>query len=169
MSQVKLTKTQIQLLTLLSKGAPLVDCAIDGRTFSFETVLTLQRRRLVEEDISDRGAYGTPEFYASPRKYVITEKGKTVLTKGGLVPKKLSKRQKEVLLDCAQGLNIILEKRDGWAWHYQGERTVDTLTISILSKQGFLRKLDPDQDNRVLGSGYTITEKGLALVSQDAS
>lgn len=169
MAQTKLTKTQLQLLELLAKGSTLVDCKINERTFSFETILLLQRRRLIDEDVAGRGNYGDSGYFDLPRRYFITDRGRAVLAKGGLVPQKLSARQREVLLDGAGGLEIILEKRDDIRWYYQGDKAVDTLTISILCKQGYLRKLQSDQDNRVLGSGYTITEKGLALVAPSTS
>ena len=169
MSQTKLTKTQLQLLELLAKGSVLVDCKINDRTFSFETILLLQRRRLIDEDVTGRGNYGDPGYFDLPRRYFITDRGRAVLAKGGLVPQKLSARQREVLLDGAGGLDIILENRNDVRWYYQGDKAVDSLTISILYKQGYLRKLRPDQDNRVLGSGYAVTEKGLAVVTPSAS
>ena len=169
MSQTKLTKTQLQLLELLAKGSTLVDCKINDRTFSFETILLLQRRRLIDEDVTGRGNYGDPGYFDLPRRYFITDRGRAVLAKGGLVPQKLSARQREVLLHGAGGLDIILEKRNDIRWYYQGDKAVDTLTISILYKQGYLKKLRSDQDSRVLGSGYTVTEKCLALVTPSAS
>jgi len=130
MAQTKLTKTQLQLLDLLAKGNALVDCRIDDRTFSFETVLLLQRRRLVDEDVTGRGSYGDPSFFDLPRRYFITDRGRAVLAKGGLVPKKLSKRQREVLLDGAGGLEIILENPDNLRRHFPGDKAVDIFTNS---------------------------------------
>ncbi len=169
MSQIKLTKTQMQLLRLLDKGQALVDGQINGKSFSFDTISTLQRRKLIEEEFSRRGDYGAQEYFNSLRHYTITARGTAVLAKGGLVSKSLSPRQKEILLDCTEGLDIILETRDEWRRHYQGEKAVDSLTISILFKQGYLKKIDPDRDMRVLGSGYTITEKGMVAVAPSAS
>jgi len=157
---LNLTKTQKDALKLMAAGADMVDGTVSGRTFAFETVSFLKRRKFVAHKYKDPNH----EFSYLPEVLVITERGKTVL-KGKLKAIfTLTKYQKHLLTKMASGEHMLWDLKDNLYAFYLGEEAVNPTTISALQKQRLIAVLIKGKRSDSRGNGYSITEKGAKLV-----